>query len=277
MHRFGRYVGGLGISLSGMAGAWLIAPSPLVSDRETRRFITPPALVNSSERRPFSASSRLLKTAQSVRSRQQVQAQARAKAQSPAQSADRASTPRPRRTASPSPQLQPVQPTVAAKSQPTVQPSMRPNTRPNTRPTGRPAQARASQSSLGPHLVIDLSQRQVSLYRGQGQGKHYPIAIGRAGWETPTGQFRIMDLRQNPTWINPFTGKSVPPDDPQNPLGGYWIGFWTDGHNWIGFHGTPQVDSVGTASSHGCLRMYPQDIAELFTEVSLGMPVIVQP
>ncbi len=128
-----------------------------------------------------------------------------------------------------------------------------------------------------PRLVIYLSQRQVSLYQPDGQRKNYPIAIGRPGWETPIGKFKVMDMRQDPTWINPFTGEAIPPDDPQNPLGGYWIGFWTDGHNWIGFHGTPNGDSVGTAASHGCIRMYRQDIAELFAQVTPGMPVTVQP
>ena len=132
-------------------------------------------------------------------------------------------------------------------------------------------------SSAAPHLVIDLSHRQVSFYQHDGRQKKYRIAIGRAGWETPVGQFRVMDMRQNPTWINPFTGQAIAANDPKNPLGGYWIGFWTDGRNWIGFHGTPNVDSVGTAASHGCIRMYRQDIAELFAQVTPGMPVIVQP
>lgn len=128
----------------------------------------------------------------------------------------------------------------------------------------------------GSRLVIDLSRRQVSLYQA-GSRKTYPIAVGRAGWETPTGRFRVMDMRQDPTWINPFTGQAIAPYDPQNPLGGYWIGFWTDGKNWIGFHGTPNVASVGSAASHGCVRMYRQDIAELFAQVTPGMPVVVQP
>lgn len=128
-----------------------------------------------------------------------------------------------------------------------------------------------------PRLVINLGRRQVSLYQEGGRRKNYPIAVGRPGWETPIGEFRVMDMRQNPTWINPFTGKAISPQDPRNPLGGYWIGFWTDGRNWIGFHGTPNTDSVGSAASHGCVRMYRQDIAELFAQVTPGMPVIVQP
>lgn len=130
--------------------------------------------------------------------------------------------------------------------------------------------------SLAPCLVISLSERRVTLYSGN-QVRSYPIAVGRKGWETPTGEFKVMDMRQNPIWINPFTGKSIPSGDPKNPLGAYWIGFWTDGNNWIGFHGTPEADSVGQAVSHGCVRMYNQDIEALFQEVSLGTSVRVVP
>ena len=128
-----------------------------------------------------------------------------------------------------------------------------------------------------PRLVISLSSRRVTLYAGKTEIKSYPIAVGRQGWETPTGEFKVMDKQQNPIWINPFTGKSVPSGDLKNPLGAYWIGFWTDGNNWIGFHGTPESDSVGQAASHGCVRMYNQDIEALFQEVSLGTSVQVVP
>ncbi len=130
---------------------------------------------------------------------------------------------------------------------------------------------------LTPRLVISLSNRRVTLYSGKTQMKSYPIAVGRAGWETPTGEFKVMDMQQNPTWINPFTGKSVPNSDPKNPLGAYWIGFWTDGNNWIGFHGTPEANSVGQAASHGCIRMYNRDIEALFQAVNLGTSVRVVP
>ncbi|MFQ3679539.1 MAG: L,D-transpeptidase, partial [Pseudanabaenaceae cyanobacterium] len=60
----------------------------------------------------------------------------------------------------------------------------------------------------------------------------------------------------------------IPAGDPENPLGDRWIGFWTDGKNWSGFHGTPNPRSVGTAASHGCLRMFNEDIRELFGWVS---------
>jgi lipoprotein-anchoring transpeptidase ErfK/SrfK len=82
-------------------------------------------------------------------------------------------------------------------------------------------------------------------------------------------------MLENPTWIHPLTGKSIAGGSPENPLGHYWIGFWTNGTNWVGFHGTPEPNSVGKASSHGCIRMYNKDIEELFHKVRVGTPVTV--
>lgn len=125
-------------------------------------------------------------------------------------------------------------------------------------------------------LEIKLSRRQVILYRGSQKVKSYPIAVGKPGWETPTGTFDVKQMFRNPTWIHPLKpGVTIPGGDPENPLGRYWIGFWTDGKNWIGFHGTPNPRSVGTAASHGCIRMYNKDIEELFQKISLGTEVKV--
>jgi lipoprotein-anchoring transpeptidase ErfK/SrfK len=126
-------------------------------------------------------------------------------------------------------------------------------------------------------LEISLSRRRVSLYHQNKLIKSYPVAVGRQGWETPTGNFQVVQMIQNPKWIHPFTGESVPGGDPENPLGQYWIGFWTNGKSWIGLHGTPNPETVGTAASHGCVRMYNKDVEELFRQVSVGTPVKVVP
>ncbi|MUG93103.1 L,D-transpeptidase family protein [Scytonema sp. UIC 10036] len=126
------------------------------------------------------------------------------------------------------------------------------------------------------HLKINLRQRQVTVYQGKNLIKSYPVAVGRRGWETPVGNFRVRDMLVNPTWIHPKTGKAIPGGDAKNPLGNYWIGFWTNGKDWVGFHGTPNPESVGTAASHGCIRMYNQDIEELFKLVNIGTPVTVE-
>ncbi len=140
-------------------------------------------------------------------------------------------------------------------------------------------EAKSSASSIEQpiNLKIVISRRQVILYRGKTQIKSYPIAVGRPGWETPTGNFQILNMTKDPAWMHPFTGESIPGGSPKNPLGRYWIGFWTNGTNWIGFHGTPDPESVGKAASHGCIRMYNKDVQELFAQVNIGTPVTVVP
>lgn len=133
------------------------------------------------------------------------------------------------------------------------------------------------EAERSPRLEIQLSRRQVVLYRGSTQVKTYPIAVGRQGWETPKGKFEVKQMLKNPSWINPLTGAKIQGGHPDNPLGSYWIGFWTNGRNWIGFHGTPNPESVGTAASHGCIRMYNKDVEELFQQVQVGTPVTVVP
>jgi len=143
-------------------------------------------------------------------------------------------------------------------------------------PVPQPEAARTvAPSAATTRLEIRLSRREVVVYSGATEVKSYPVAIGRRGWETPTGEFQVMQMLQNPTWISPFTDEVVPADDPQNPLGDYFIGFWTDNKNWIGFHGTPNPETIGKAVSHGCIHLYNKDIEELFQQVRLGTPVSV--
>ena len=60
-------------------------------------------------------------------------------------------------------------------------------------------------------------------------------------------------------------------------MGERWIGFWTDGTNYIGFHGTPNEETVGQAASHGCVRMLNRDVLALFEKVGIGTIVVVEP
>jgi L,D-transpeptidase ErfK/SrfK len=114
----------------------------------------------------------------------------------------------------------------------------------------------------------------VYVYRGEVIETSYPVAVGKAGWETPTGEFEVFSTVAEPGWTNPFTNEVMPPGA-DNPLGDRWIAFWTDGENLIGFHGTPNRESVGQAASHGCIRMYNEHIRELFERVEVGTPVTV--
>ncbi|OCR02828.1 hypothetical protein BCD67_15615 [Oscillatoriales cyanobacterium USR001] len=125
-------------------------------------------------------------------------------------------------------------------------------------------------------LVLRLRERRVYIYRKNQLQNSFPVAVGKAGWETPTGNFKVMQMIENPSWEHPWTGEVMPPG-PDNPLGSRWIGFWTDGKNVIGFHGTPNPESIGRPASHGCVRMHDRDVQALFEKVEIGTPVIVEP
>ncbi|MBE9062505.1 L,D-transpeptidase [cf. Phormidesmis sp. LEGE 11477] len=124
--------------------------------------------------------------------------------------------------------------------------------------------------------MLRLEEKRVYVYKGETVKTSYPVAIGRAGWETPTGKFEVFHQITDPGWTNPITSEVMPPG-PNNPLGDRWIAFWTDGTNSIGFHGTPNRDSVGTAASHGCVRMYNEDVRQLYEMVEVGTVVTVMP
>ncbi|WP_375479878.1 L,D-transpeptidase [uncultured Nostoc sp.] len=128
------------------------------------------------------------------------------------------------------------------------------------------------------HLLLFLKKRRLYVYRGDVLQASYPVAIGKPKWETPTGKFKVLNMVQNPAWRNPFVSYTeIIPPGLENPLGERWIGFWTDGKDQIGFHGTYKRDSVGKAISHGCVRMYNEDVRKLFEMVTIGTPVIVVP
>jgi hypothetical protein len=126
------------------------------------------------------------------------------------------------------------------------------------------------------HLQLKLGDRRVYVYRGETIVASFPVAIGRTGWETPTGEFQVLNVQRDPVWKHPFKGTLIPPG-PGNPLGDRWIGFWTDGKNTVGFHGTPHEELIGQAVSHGCVRMRNQDVRSLFELVRVGTPVRVTP
>ncbi|MBD1914238.1 L,D-transpeptidase [Leptolyngbya sp. FACHB-16] len=127
------------------------------------------------------------------------------------------------------------------------------------------------------HITIDLSDRRLTLSQGDTVLRTIPVAVGRSSFPTPTGEFEVRQMIRDPSWMNPFTHEVIEGGNPRNPLGRFWIGFWTDGNNWVGMHGTPNPESVGTPASHGCIRLYNDDIQALFAQVSMGTPVTVVP
>ncbi|MDJ0704318.1 MAG: L,D-transpeptidase [Leptolyngbyaceae cyanobacterium MO_188.B28] len=125
-------------------------------------------------------------------------------------------------------------------------------------------------------LVVSLQSRQLKVYQKDEVILSFSVAVGQDEWQTPLGQFRITQMEKEPVWRHPITGEVIE-SGPDNPLGVRWIGFWSDGKNQIGFHGTNQEDSIGQAVSHGCIRLRNQDILDLYDQVGIGVPVMVTP
>lgn len=137
------------------------------------------------------------------------------------------------------------------------------------------SEARQAEAEVPVELVLSLASRSLEV-RVEGElPVVYEVAVGQADWQTPTGEFAVIDKLENPAWQHPITKEEIPPG-PDNPLGKHWISFWTDGQAQIGFHGTNQEELIGEAVSHGCVRMRNEDIAALYPLVTAGTPVKVE-
>jgi lipoprotein-anchoring transpeptidase ErfK/SrfK len=126
-------------------------------------------------------------------------------------------------------------------------------------------------------VLVDRSGFKLRLFKNLKLVKTYPIAVGQSGLETPAGLYSINDRQENPTWNVPnsawagdLAGKSIPPG-PGNPIVARWLGIY-DG---VGIHGTDDIGSLGSAASHGCIRMNPTDVIALYPKVPMGTPVYI--
>ena len=132
----------------------------------------------------------------------------------------------------------------------------------------------------GEGLLLNLADQRLYVFRPDGRTvESVPIGIGAAGWLTPTGRTKVIRKRIDPTWHVPASIRreqpelpAVVPPGPENPLGKYALDL-----DWPSYliHGTNKPMGVGRRVSHGCVRLYPEDIARLFAEVALGTPVTV--
>lgn len=114
-------------------------------------------------------------------------------------------------------------------------------------------------------LEVDISDRQLKVMVGEEELASYPVAVGTNAHETPTGTFSIRRIIWNPSWTPPNSAwargrKPTPPGDPNNPMGRVKI-FFSAPDYYI--HGTENEASLGTAASHGCLRMSNNQVIEL--------------
>jgi L,D-transpeptidase ErfK/SrfK len=110
-------------------------------------------------------------------------------------------------------------------------------------------------------ILINLPQR-LLFYVVQGTLViHYPVGLGRPDWPTATGTFAVLSKEENPVWDVPKCIKTRVPPGPDNPLGEYWTGLSLAGY---GIHRTIAPSSIYQFLSHGCIRLHPNDIADLF-------------
>jgi L,D-transpeptidase ErfK/SrfK len=130
-------------------------------------------------------------------------------------------------------------------------------------------------------LVINLPELDLYYFKDGAYQRRYTLAIGKPSWPTPTGNYKIIDKRKNPTWNVPESIQEemedeglevlekVPPG-PKNPLGKFFMLTSAEG---VGIHATNRPWSVGYYASHGCIRMLPDEIEKLFPQIPMGTPV----
>jgi L,D-transpeptidase ErfK/SrfK len=130
-------------------------------------------------------------------------------------------------------------------------------------------------------ILINVPQRLLFYFEAGSVVAWYPVGLGRADWPTPRGSFFIATKEEQPVWDVPRSiqeemrreGKRVEtrvPPGPRNPLGSYWMGLTASG---CGIHGTTAPTSVYRFQTHGCIRLHSDDVADLFSRVSIGTPV----
>ena len=126
--------------------------------------------------------------------------------------------------------------------------------------------------------MVDRGAFQLRLYKDLKLKKSYRIAVGQVGLETPAGLYAIQNKAVNAAWTVPnsawagdMAGQVVPGGTPQNPLKARWMGIFAG----AGIHGTDQVGSLGSAASHGCVRMAIPDVIELYDQVEVKTPIYI--
>jgi hypothetical protein len=146
-----------------------------------------------------------------------------------------------------------------------------------TRPVPAPTTTGELPRKYPVFLTVSRERYELRLWRGLKLARVYRIAVGRQGLETPAGTYTIDDKQVNPSWHVPksawageLAGRVIPPG-PQDPIKARWMGFY----NGAGIHGTTDIGSLGSAASHGCIRMAISDVIQLYDQVPYGTPIYV--
>lgn len=137
-------------------------------------------------------------------------------------------------------------------------------------------------------IVVNLPEHRMYFFPKPKNGEKarvmtFPVSVGKMDWQTPIGVTKVVSKQKDPPWIPPESvrkehkerGDPLPevvPPGPDNPLGAHALRLNIPGGAYL-IHGTNNPDAVGMAVTHGCLRMYPEDVAILFESVKIGTPV----
>ena len=128
------------------------------------------------------------------------------------------------------------------------------------------------------YLTLDRSTYTLRLWKNLELDREYTVAVGQVGLETPAGEYSIQDKQVDPVWTVPnsawagdMAGQVVPGGIPENPLKARWMGIF----NGAGIHGTDDTGSLGSAASHGCVRMAIPDVIDLYDRVDVGTPIYI--
>lgn len=136
-------------------------------------------------------------------------------------------------------------------------------------------------------VVVDRGKFRVHVWKRPPLSGHYTevwtlaCAVGARGHRTPAGLYAITDKKLRPDWVIPESdwtdpkdwGKRIPYGDPRNPLRGAFLGLGDTGG--VGLHGTDNIGSLGTAASHGCIRLYEDSAVKLYHLLPKETPVYI--
>jgi lipoprotein-anchoring transpeptidase ErfK/SrfK len=127
------------------------------------------------------------------------------------------------------------------------------------------------------YIVVNRPAFRLTVYKDLKPLKTFTVAVGRQGLETPAGLYHVQDKQVNPSWHVPnsswagaLAGKVIPPG-PDDPIKARWLGIF----NGAGIHGTDELSSLGSAASHGCIRMAIPDVIQVYNWVPVGAPVFI--
>jgi L,D-transpeptidase ErfK/SrfK len=137
-------------------------------------------------------------------------------------------------------------------------------------------------------IVVNLPEHRMYFFRPPDKDARptvltFPVSVGKMDWRTPIGVTKVVSKQKNPSWYPPESVRAeheargdplprVVGPGPSNPLGAHALRLAIPGGSYL-IHGTNNPDAVGMAVTHGCLRMYPEDVAVLFDAVKVGTRV----